>query len=43
MNINKAFDSIWHKDLLYKMNKLNVPEYITHIIKKTTLKIELWS
>jgi hypothetical protein len=33
MDINKAFDSIWHKGLLYKMNMLNVPEYITHIIK----------
>jgi hypothetical protein len=42
MDINKAFDTIWHKGLLYKMNMLNVPEYITHVIKNT-LKRELWS
>jgi hypothetical protein len=33
LDINKAFDSIWHKGLLYKLFKLNCPKYLVSIIK----------
>jgi retron-type reverse transcriptase len=33
LDINKAFDSIWHKGLLYKLFKLNCPKYLVSIVK----------
>jgi len=33
MDINKAFDSVWHKGLLYKLHELKTAKYLLHIIK----------
>lgn len=33
LDIEKAFDSVWHKGLLFKLNVLGVPRYIVKIIK----------
>lgn len=33
LDINKAFDSIWHMGLLYKLKKLECPDYLIHLIK----------
>lgn len=45
MDINKAFDSVWHAGLLYKLHKLKTPDYLLHIIKNLitdrTLQIRL--
>ena len=32
MDIGKAFDSIWHDDLVYKLIKMKVPTYLTRLI-----------
>ena len=34
MDIEKAFDNVWHKGLLYKLHKLKTPRYLINIIKK---------
>lgn len=33
LDIEKAFDSVWHKGLLYKLHELGVPRYIIDITK----------
>lgn len=33
MDINKAFDSVWHAGLLYKLHKLNTPKHLLYTIK----------
>lgn len=32
MNIEKAFDSIWHDGVIYKLIKMNLPTYLIRII-----------
>lgn len=32
-DVEKAFDSVWHKGLLYKMTKLKFPMYITKLVQ----------
>lgn len=34
LDIQKAFDSVWYKGLLYKLYKLDVPTYLIEIIKE---------
>lgn len=41
MDINKAFDSVWHKGLLYKLYKLGTPEYLIYTIKNLLLERRL--
>jgi len=33
MDINKAFDSVWHKGLLYKLHRLNTSKYLLYTIR----------
>ena len=33
LDIAKAFDSVWHDALIYKMHKINTPQHITRIIR----------
>lgn len=33
LDVEKAFDSIWHDGLIYKMHHSNFPSYILKIIK----------
>lgn len=33
LDIEKAFDSVWHNGLIFKLNKSNVPKYIVKLIK----------
>ena len=33
MNVEKAFDRVWHEGLLYKLIKINCPPYLIKIIK----------
>lgn len=33
LDINKAFDSVWHKGLLYKLHRLKIPRFLLLIIK----------
>lgn len=33
LDINKAFDSVWHRGLLYKLAKMHIPDYLLHIIR----------
>lgn len=33
LDINKAFDSVWHEGLLYKLYLLNCPKYLLYVIK----------
>ena len=33
LDIEKAFDSIWHNGLLYKSQQFRYPEYIIHTVK----------
>lgn len=46
LEIEKAFDKLWHKGLLYKMNQLNLPNWIICLTnsylkrRKITIKIE---
>ena len=32
LDISKAFDSVWHKGLIYKLVKLNCPKYLVFLI-----------
>ncbi|GFY16046.1 RNA-directed DNA polymerase from mobile element jockey [Trichonephila clavipes] len=32
LDVEKAFDRVWHDGLLYKMIKLNFPSYIIHLV-----------
>lgn len=34
LDIKKAFDSVWHNGLLYKMNQLNCSKYIIWLVKE---------
>lgn len=33
LDINKAFDSVWHKGLLFKLHQLQCPTYLIHLTK----------
>ncbi len=33
LDVEKAFDKVWHPGLLHKLQSLNFPSYLTHIIK----------
>lgn len=33
LDINKAFDSVWHEGLLYKLHSLNCPDYLLTVIR----------
>eukprot|EP00122_Pirum_gemmata_P006295 Pgem_evm1s5751 len=33
IDIEKAFDKIWHKGLLYKLSKFGIPDYLGHWIE----------
>jgi len=33
MNINKTFDTVWHKGLLYKLHKLDTRKYLLYTIR----------
>jgi len=33
LDVEKAFDTVWHDGLLYKISKLKAPRYLLHIIK----------
>lgn len=33
LDINKAFDSVWHKGLLFKLNLMKTPRYLLNIIR----------
>ena len=33
LDIEKAFDSIWHQGLIFKLHKMNIPTYLTKLIK----------
>jgi hypothetical protein len=33
-DIASAFDKVWHDDLIYKMDKLNIPKYLTCSVKE---------
>lgn len=37
MDVEKAFDSIWHDGLIYKMNLFNFPKYILKLIRSFCL------
>lgn len=37
-DVEKAFDSVWHKGLLYKMIKYKFPTYITKLVKSFLTK-----
>lgn len=37
-DVEKAFDSIWHKELVYKMFKLKFPLYITKMVQSFLFK-----
>ena len=45
IDINKAFDSVWHWGLLYKLAYLNCPKYLVYMIKmylkERTLQIKI--
>ena len=32
LDVSKAFDSVWHNDLIYKMIIYKFPKYLIHII-----------
>lgn len=34
LDINKAFDSVWHGGLLFKMAKIGTPNYLIHITRQ---------
>lgn len=33
LNLKKAFDSVWHDGLVYKLSKINVPTFLIKIIR----------
>lgn len=33
LDIKKAFDSVWHKGLLYKLKQIEVPDQLVHLLK----------
>lgn len=37
LDVEKAFDSIWHDGLIYKMNLFNFPKYILKLIRSFCL------
>ena len=45
LDISKAFDSVWHTGILYKLWKLNCPKYLIHIVRmfliNRTLQIKI--
>ena len=34
LDITKAFDSVWHKGLLYKLKKVDTPDHLIHLLKQ---------
>ena len=34
LDIKRAFDGVWHRGLLYKLEKLEIPDYLIHVIKE---------
>lgn len=34
LDITKAFDSVWHKGLLYKMKKIGTPDHLVHFTRQ---------
>lgn len=41
LDIRKAFDSVWHKGLLYKLKRINLPDHLIHIVKSFLLNRQL--
>lgn len=45
LDINKAFDSVWHRGMLFKLAQMNVPRYLILLIKSflehRTLRIKI--
>lgn len=33
LDINKAFDSVWHRGLLFKLAQMKMPDYLVHITR----------
>lgn len=34
LDIKRAFDSVWHRGLLFKLKQLKTPDYLIHTIKE---------
>lgn len=34
LDINKAFDSVWHEGLLYKLAKMGTPDFLIHLTRQ---------
>lgn len=45
LDINKAFDSVWHRGLLFKLAQMKIPDYLIHItrsfLENRVLKIKV--